>query len=62
MNPYDDLELEYRRYHPRREEYDEVPDPVWLLVLVWSGVLVVCVLTWTAVWTGVLMTIVAWWP
>lgn len=54
----DDLELEYRRYHSQYDKIETETAPRWLMVTVWSAVLVLCL----TVWTGLTLVVLAWWP
>jgi hypothetical protein len=51
-----DLDLEFRRWHPRLDEIETAPR--WLMVLVWSAVLVLSL----TVWTGLILTVYSWLP
>ena len=51
-----DLDMEFKRWHPRLDEI--TPAPRALMVLVWSAVLVGCLLTWTAI----ILAVYAWMP
>jgi len=51
-----DLDMEFKRWHPRLDEI--TPAPRALMVLVWSAVLVLCL----TVWTGLILTVYSWLP
>jgi hypothetical protein len=51
-----DLDMEFKRWHPRLDEI--TPAPRALMVLVWSAVLVLCL----TIWTGVILTVYSWLP
>ena len=54
-----DLDLEYKRYHSQYDDLDEIETaPRWVMVTVWSAVLVLCL----TIWTGVILTVYSWLP
>ena len=53
-----DLDLEYKRYHSQYDEIETETAPRWLMVLVWSAVLVLSL----TVWTGLILTVYSWLP
>ena len=52
-----DIELEYRRYHPRLEECDRAPG--WVR---WSVLIGVILVTWFVALTGLTLAVLAWMP
>ena len=54
-----DIELEYKRCHSQYDDLDEIETaPRWVMVTVWSAVLVRCL----TIWTGVILTVYSWLP
>jgi len=53
-----DLDMEFKRWHPRPDEIETETAPRALLILVWSAVLVLCL----TVWTGLILTVYSWLP
>ena len=54
-----DIELEYKRYHSQYDDLDEIETaPRWVMVTVWSAVLLVGLLF----LTGLILAFLSWMP